>query len=281
MKTVDQLISTVLKESRNKGRRMTHNPKTSFGTDVKTEELFSPEALSNSPHRPLRVLVACEESQKVCKAFRKLGHEAYSVDLIPSREGGSPEWHIQGDARKVLHHPWDLVIAHPPCEDLASSGARYFKQKAADGRQEKSKEFFLHFTEKRPYLDHVPYTVVENPVGITTSLMGRKPDQVYNPYDFGHPVSKRTHLWMKGLKPLVPTKVIPKSEWSNYYVASTGSMRMQAGQYEWSKLSNKKDASGVSPRKRARSETHEGVADAMATQWSDQIRQDMLRKAKG
>lgn len=273
------LISMVLNEKDSSDMK-TAKQKEPFGTDAKTEDLFSPAALSNNPERPLRVPVACEESQRVCKAFRKLGHEAYSADLLPPREGedSRPDWHIQGDARDVLHHPWDLVIAHPPCNDLASSGAAKFKEKAADGRQERSKEFFLHFTEKRPYLDHVPYTVVENPVGITTSLMGRKPDQVYHPHQFGHPLSKRTHLWMKGLRPLTPTNQLPREQWDTHVVAPSGS-RMQTGWYELSKLSNKIGPDGTSPRKRARAETLLGVADAMATQWSDQIRQDMRRKA--
>src|SRR6478609_9079743 len=99
----------------------------------------------------MRVLVACEESQTVCKAFRALGHEAYSADLQPC-SGGHPEWHIRGDVVPLLSYDWDMVIAFPPCTDLASSGARWFEQKRLDGRQQESILFFKIFTR----LDHIP-----------------------------------------------------------------------------------------------------------------------------
>ena len=113
----------------------------------------------------MRVLVACEESQIVCKEFRKLGHEAYSCDLLPAG-GGHPEWHVQADAMEVCKLNWDLVIAHPPCDHLASSGARWFEEKRRDGRQQRGIGFFLYFT----VLDHVPRVAIENPVGIMSKL---------------------------------------------------------------------------------------------------------------
>lgn len=116
----------------------------------------------------MKVLIACEESQEVCKAFRTMGHEAYSCDLLPC-SGGHPEWHIQGDVAPLLNQKWDMVIAFPPCTDLASSGARWFAEKRADGRQQRSIEFFMRFA------DHdCPKICIENPVGVMSSIY-RKP----------------------------------------------------------------------------------------------------------
>lgn len=147
----------------------------------------------------MRVLCACEESQAVCAEFRKLGHEAYSCDLLPC-SGGHPEWHIQADALEVSKMCWDMVIAFPPCTHLAVSGARWFPEKRRDGRQQMGIGFFLAFTA----LDHVPRVAIENPVGIMSRFY-RKPDQIIQPWMFGHPETKATCLWLKGLPPLVPT----------------------------------------------------------------------------
>lgn len=132
----------------------------------------------------MRVLVACEESQEVCKAFRVLGHEAYSCDIEPC-SGGHPEWHIQGDVLPLLKEKWDLIIAHPPCTHLAVSGARWFAEKRADERQQAAIDFFMQFVNAD--CEHV---AVENPVSIM-STQYRKPDQIIQPWMFGHPEKRQ------------------------------------------------------------------------------------------
>lgn len=123
----------------------------------------------------MRALIACEESQTVCKAFRALGHEAYSCDLLEC-SGGHPEWHLQQDVRPLLREPWDIVIAFPPCTDLAVSGAKWFAQKRADGRQQASIDFFMEFVRCE-----CPRVAIENPVGIMSSEW-RRPDQIIQPW---------------------------------------------------------------------------------------------------
>lgn len=165
----------------------------------------------------MRVLVACEESQEVCKAFRARGHAAYSCD-IQECSGGHPEWHIWGDVlayinghclfqtqdNKLHYVPllWDLIIAHPPCTDLAVSGARWFAEKKRDGRQQRSIEFFMQFVNAD--CDRI---AIENPVGIMSTLY-RKPDQIIQPWMFGHGETKATCLWLKGLPHLEPTEIV-------------------------------------------------------------------------
>lgn len=265
-------------------RKSPPSPK-SFTSAASAEELFSPHALSNDPNRPLRVLVACEESQKVCNAFRKLGHEAYSADFLPP-SGGNPQWHIQGDVSDVLQHPWDLVIAHPPCDDLTLTGNRWREAKEQSGRLQRSKDFFLAFSQHptKGRVGHVPYVAIENPAGIMSRPMEEggagKPTQYYNPWDFGHPWPKKTGLWLKGLSPLRPTNDVSVSagQPNNYYMAPSGA-RIHKYEYGLSKLSNRPGPTGMSPRKQARSVTPQGVADAMASQWSAQIRREMQERA--
>lgn len=192
----------------------------------------------------MRVLVACEESQAVCKEFRRLGHEAFSCDIMPC-SGGHPEWHIQDDVRNVLRHDtvirsrydWDMVIAFPPCTDLAVSGARWFPQKIADGSQEKSIQFFMFFTSLQ-----IPFVAIENPIGIMSRLY-RKPDQIIQPWQFGHGEVKSTCLWLKGLPNLIPTEIVDGRD-----------------QRIW-KLPPTPD------RGKLRSKTYPGIATAMAEQW--------------
>jgi site-specific DNA-cytosine methylase len=189
----------------------------------------------------VRVLVACEESQAVTIEFRKLGHEAFSCDLQEC-SGGHPEWHIKGDIRDVLRHEltkpiWDMVIAFPPCTDLAVSGARYFKQKREDGRQYFSIKFFEFFT----YLK-TPMIAIENPIGIMSTHY-RKPDQIIHPWQFGHGETKATCLWLHGLPKLQPTNIVSGRE-----------------QRVW-KMPPSSD------RAKLRSKTYEGIARAMAEQW--------------
>lgn len=138
----------------------------------------------------MKILVACEESQAVTKEFRRLGHEAYSCDIVPC-SGGHPEWHLQQDVLPLLKEKWDMIIAFPPCTDLAVSGAAWFEQKRRDGRQQKSIDFFMHFANA-----DCPKIAIENPIGIM-STKWRKPDQIVQPWMFGHPESKATCFWLK------------------------------------------------------------------------------------
>ena len=184
----------------------------------------------------MRVLVACEESQEVCKAFRAHGHEAYSCD-IQECSGGHPEWHLQVDVLEILKMRWDLIIAHPPCTDLSVSGARWFVQKRADGRQQRSIDFFMKFTN----LD-CPRVAIENPVCIMSTVW-RNPDQIIQPWQFGHGETKATCLWLKGLPTLKPTNIVSGRE-----------------QRVWKMPPS-------SERAKARSKTFPGIALAMAEQW--------------
>lgn len=192
----------------------------------------------------MRVLVACECSGVVRRAFRARGHDAWSCDLLPPEDG---QWHIQGDVRRVLDQPWDLMIAHPPCDYLAVSGLHWNKRRP--GRAEKTEEAlrFVELLLNAP-IDRI---ALENPVGCISTRI-RKPDQIIQPYEFGHPESKKTCLWLKGLPKLVPTHILPlpeKGYWDN---------QTPSGQ---NKL-------GPSPtRKQDRSRTYEGIAEAMAEQW--------------
>lgn len=199
----------------------------------------------------LKVLVACEESQSVCKEFRALGHEAYSCDIEPC-SGGKPEWHFQQDVTELLKQKWDIVIAFPPCTHLAVSGSRHFEQKRLDGRQQQGIDFFNLFTK----LD-CEYVAVENPIGIMSSLY-RKPDQIIQPWQFGHPYSKSTCLWLKGLPRLIHTEVLAKPDngWENQSFTKDGRYGGFNGKFSGSKT---------------RSKTFEGIAKAMATQWSEYV----------
>lgn len=188
----------------------------------------------------MKVLIACEESQTVCKAFRDKGHLAYSCDILDC-SGGHPEWHIKWDITEVLEEKaegWGLVIAFPPCTDLASSGARWFKEKQADGRQQKSIDFFMQFTKLE-----CPFAI-ENPVGIMSTKY-RKPDQIIQPWQFGHGETKATCLWLNKLPKLRPTCIVEGRE-----------------QRIW-KMPPSKD------RAKLRSKTYQGIAEAMAEQWGD------------
>ena len=141
----------------------------------------------------MKILVACEESQAVTKELRKLGHEAYSCDLLPC-SGGHPEWHLQQDVIPLLKEKWDMIIAFPPCTHLAVSGARHFEQKRKDGRQQQGIDFFMKFVNA-----DCPRIAIENPIGIMSSIY-RKPDQIIQPWMFGDKFTKSTCLWLKGRK---------------------------------------------------------------------------------
>jgi hypothetical protein len=205
----------------------------------------------------MRVLVACEESQRVCIAFREKGHEAYSCDIEPC-SGGHPEWHIQDDVLKHLNENWDLIIAHPPCTYLTVAANKYYnvekygdKAKIRQYERQKAIEFFMEFVGQLFYCDKV---AIENPIGIMSTVY-RKPDQIIQPYQFGHRERKATCLWLKGLPPLQPTNIV-EPDIIKHPSGKTDS-RLH---YETFKLPAKE-------RSKIRSKTFEGIAKAMAEQW--------------
>ena len=205
-----------------------------------------------------RVLVACEESQAVVKAFRALGHVAFSCDTQPC-SGGKPQWHLQKDCFEALERdgPWDLLIAFPPCTHLAASGAKYWGAKRADGRQQAAVEFV-----KRLYwAEGVARVAIENPLGcLSTEWM--TPTQTIQPYEFGDPFTKRTNLWLRNLPPLQHTDVVePTHRWCSN-AARSGPRRN--GSRTASRLPN---APNVARTAKERSKTFPGVAAAMAAQW--------------
>lgn len=181
---------------------------------------------------PLKVLVACEFSGKVRDAFRQRGHEAWSCDLLPTETPGP---HYQGDVREILSDGWDLMIAHPPCTHLAVSGARWFKEKLAE--QQEALEF-VRLLLAAP----IACIALENPISIISSRI-RKPDQIIQPWQFGHGETKATCLWLKGLPILQPTCIVKGREARVH--------KMPPSKDRWKK----------------RSETYDGIAHAMAIQW--------------
>jgi site-specific DNA-cytosine methylase len=189
----------------------------------------------------MKVLVACEFSGIVRDAFAARGHDAWSCDLLPTERPGK---HIQGDVQHALLDHWDIMIAFPPCTHLAVSGARWFKDKLRE--QAEAIEFVRMLMGQQ-----IPMIAIENPIGILSSRI-RKPDQIIQPWQFGHPESKATCLWLKGLPKLQPTDILEKPDkgyWNN---------QTPSGQ---NKL-------GPSPtRAQERSRTYQGIADAISEQW--------------
>lgn len=219
----------------------------------------------------LNVLIACEESQAVTKQFRALGHNAYSCDIKPT-SGGNPDWHIQGDAIQVAYdesREWDLMIAHPPCTYLAVSGARWLYNKDGTPNEERmqNRDNAMDFVMQ---LAHAPidYIAIENPVSQISSLW-RKPDQIIQPYMFGDEASKKTCLWTKNLPDLEPTNVVGKGEFKEW-VDKNGKTKRQPKWY-YDALSQARNAE---ERRTLRSKTFEGIAVAMAVQWSDAVLSD-------
>lgn len=209
----------------------------------------------------MKVLIACEESQTVCKAFRARGHEAYSCD-IQEPSGGHPEWHILGDALEAIkggtivtmdgqQHDvgrWDLLIAHPPYTYLSNAGARHLwkgghlnPERVKQGIM--AKDFFMEF-----YKANIPRIAVENPVASSIFCLP-KYSQIIQPFQFGHPMKKRTCLWLKGLPMLIPTNIIPETECESTKVAGN-----------WYNKGGKE-------RQKNRAKTFPGIAKAMAEQW--------------
>jgi hypothetical protein len=203
----------------------------------------------------MKVLVACEESQAVCKAFREKGHEAYSCDIQPC-SGGHPEWHIQGDALETMRGgQWDMVIAFPPCTYMTNAGAVRMRvcgeiQPERYAKAMDAKRFFMEFWNNA----EIQKIAIENPTPMR--IVGLPPcSQVIQPYWFGHPYSKRTCLWLRGLPPLMPTEVLSYHE---PYV--NGGNKDAHGNYRRFTGRNERDP-------KTRSKTFPGIAKAMADQW--------------
>lgn len=194
----------------------------------------------------MKVLVACEYSGVVRDAFSSRGHEAWSCDLLPTEKEGN---HIQGDVLPLLKQEWDLIIAHPPCTHLSVSGAAWFEQKRKDGRQQEGIDFFMQFVNCS-----CPRVAIENPIGIMSRLY-RKPDQIVQPWMFGHPESKATCFWLKGLPVLQETnnvhcqfKALPKNKQQRLHYLPPSA-----------------------ERGKLRSRTFDGIAQAMAEQWGVKV----------
>lgn len=207
----------------------------------------------------MRILIGCEESQTVCREFRKLGHEAYSCD-IQNCSGDKPQWHIKGDAiEQAYTGKWDMMIAFPPCTHLAVSGARHFAQKRKDGRQQKAIEFFIAL-----YNAPIKHIAIENPVCIMSTHL-RKPDQIIQPYQFGDEAQKTTCLWLRNLPKLTPTKIVSKGD---FYISPTGK-KMPKWYADPVDENGKKISYSSDKIKKLRSKTFMGIAKAMANQWSE------------
>ena len=192
----------------------------------------------------MRVLIACEYSGTVRDAFIAQGHDAMSCDLLPTDRPGP---HYQGDIVDILSDDWGLMVAHPPCTHLAVSGAKHFAAKQADGRQAAALEFVRMLMDAP-----IPRICVENPVSIISTRI-RKPDQIIQPWQYGHEATKTTCLWLKGLPPLVPTNIVGKGA---RHVTKSGKSLPT-----WYNLPPSL------MRWKIRSATFQGIADAMAAQW--------------
>ena len=233
----------------------------------------------------MKVLVACEESQTVCKVFREKGHEAYSCDILEC-SGGHPEWHIQGDVLPLLNpttiydgygnelwgikfatcdgfehyvlDEWDVIIAHPPCTHLTSSGQWAYKKGKDISLKYEAIEFFMRFANA-----DCERICIENPVGVMSSEW-RKPDQIIHPWQFGHLAEKQTCLWLKGLPKLIPeTEKKPELEYFEWVDKNGNKKRMQKWMYDIRCISDRKKRAELA------SKTFEGIAKAMAEQWGE------------
>lgn len=204
----------------------------------------------------MKVLIACEESQTITKAFRDLGHEAYSCDLQPC-SGLYPEYHLQQDVTPLLQQKWDLIIAHPPCTYLSHAGARWLYPNKVLNQDRylkglEGKKFFMQF-----FNANSERICIENPV--PSSIYNLPPcDQIIQPWQFGDEAQKKTLLWLKGLPKLIPTKIVGKGEMITY----------KSGKKKAKWFMDAAKASTSQERAKLRSKTFEGVAKAMAEQWS-------------
>lgn len=229
--------------------------------------------------RMKKVLVACEESQTVCKAFRARGHEAYSCD-IQDCSGGHPEWHIKGDVLPILNGScefttmdgqdhriggkWDLIIAHPPCTYLSNAGAcRMYK--VIDGEQYIRSKRYWQMIEGRAFFQKMleadcEHIAVENPLPLKIAQLPQ-PTQTIQPFEYGHPYSKRTLLWLKGLPPLFSTLLV--ADHKPWLPSNTSAYAKGSGGWKGSIRGSKNYA-----------KTFEGIAEAMAEQWGDYIKKE-------
>ena len=211
----------------------------------------------------MKILVACEESQAITKELRKLGHEAFSCDLLPC-SGGHPEWHYQQDVFKVINKGWDMMIAHPPCTFLAVSGARWMYNKDGSVNQErlKNQNEALNFVQK--LMDApIEKIAIENPISVISSQI-RKPDQIVQPWMFGDKAQKSTCLWLKNLPLLEPTNIVEKGEFVEF-ISKKGVKKKQAKWY----FDALKNAKTTEERRTLRSKTFKGMAEAIAKQWTN------------
>jgi len=215
-----------------------------------------------------QILIACEESQAITKAFRKLGYNAYSCDLLPA-SGGHPEWHIQGDAiAEAYSGKYDMMIAHPPCTYLSVAGAWAMYKKDENGNKVINEVRKKNQTEALDFVRElmnapIEHIAIENPVSVISSQI-RKPDQIVHPYHFGDKASKSTCLWLKNLPKLEPTDIVEKGEFKEWIDKKSGKKKRQATWiYEClQKAENKEHLRTL------RSKTFQGMADAIADQWS-------------
>ena len=215
-----------------------------------------------------RILIACEESQATTKAFRKLGHEAFSCDLLPC-SGGHPEWHYQCDIFEVINKGWDLMVAHPPCTFLTCSGVQWlsnpedkalpFEERRPHPKYPNRRNDMLDSVEfvKALYEADIKHIAIENPVGLLSSRW-RKPDQIVQPYMFGDEATKTTCLWLKNLPLLLPTNIVGKGE-RTIFASGKSHPKWYADAL--------KNAKTKEERQTLRSKTFEGMAQAFAEQW--------------
>jgi hypothetical protein len=222
----------------------------------------------------MRILVGCEESQAVTKELRKLGHDAYSCDILDC-SGGKPEWHIKGDILPILKQNWDMLIAFPPCTYLAVSGAAWFYH---------PDDFDLDIKDRRPHPKHpnrkkfrkdalkfvtdlmnapIERIAIENPIGSISTYI-RKPDQIIQPWQFGDKAQKSTCLWLKNLPKLKPTNIVEKGEFFEWIDSRSGKKKRQP---LWFYQALQK-AKTPEERRTLRSKTFPGIAEAMAKQWT-------------
>lgn len=212
----------------------------------------------------LRVLVACEESQAVTKEFRKLGHEAFSCDLLPC-SGGHPEWHFQTSVFDIINEGWDIMVAHPPCTYLAVSGAGWLYNKDGYRNEERYRNQMEGLEFVHELMDaKIPRIAIENPISVISTYI-REPDQIIHPWQFGDEATKSTCLWLKNLPLLQPTKIVGKGEVFEWIDKKTGKKKKQGLWYYNALLQAKTPAE----RRTLRSKTFPGIAEAMAKQWSN------------
>ena len=208
-----------------------------------------------------KILVACEESQAITIKLRDLGHEAFSCDILPC-SGGHPEWHLQGDVFNYVNKGWDLMIAHPPCTYLSVSGARHLYNKDGSKNLERyeNQKLALEFVQKLMDVP-IPRIAIENPVSVISTKI-RKPDQIVQPWMFGDEATKTTCLWLKNLPKLEPTKIVGKGE-RTIFKSGKSHPKWYADAFALAKT--------PSERRNLRSKTFQGMANAMAEQWTKNL----------